>query len=87
MTDCLSCVDGVAPTTSSLLGACYRACPTCRPACPCCHGEGRFPYWTVSLDEFLDSYNAVGLLPILCHTCYGLVGVAQMNEEASREPF
>ena len=57
MTDCLSCVDGVAPTTSSLLGACYRACPTCRPACPCCHGEGRFPYWTVSLDEFLDSYN------------------------------
>jgi hypothetical protein len=78
--DCLSCIDGMAPTTSDLFGACYRTCPVCQPACACCHGESCFPCWTTDLGEFLDSFNTIGLLPILCHTCYGAVGIAQMSE-------
>ncbi len=79
--DCLSCVDGMAPTTTELLGACYRICPTCQPPCACCHGEGCFPAWTSSLHEFVDSYNTIGLQPVLCHTCLGLLTVTRLTDQ------
>ncbi len=80
-TGCLSCVDGMAPTTTQLLGACYRTCPSCQPPCACCHGEGSFPAWTSSLTAFVDSYNSIGLLPVLCHTCLGIIAVTLLNEQ------
>jgi hypothetical protein len=80
-TDCLDCISGIAIADSDFMGACFRACPTCQPVCPCCNGQGRYPSWTRDMAEFAVSYNETGLLPVLCHTCGGVVGVSLLDPE------
>ena len=31
--------------------------------------------------EFIAAYNNKGLIPMLCHTCGGVVGVSLLDEE------
>jgi hypothetical protein len=79
--ECLSCIDGFAPTTDELLGYAFRACPACRIACSCCNGRGVYPVWTQDMTEFAAVYNAAGFAPVICHTCGGVVDVAPLDEE------
>jgi hypothetical protein len=79
--DCLDCISGFAIANSPLIGYCFRECPTCRPVCPCCNGDGRYPWWTRDMVEFIALYNNRGLVPMLCHTCGGVVGLSLLDEE------
>jgi hypothetical protein len=80
-TECLYCIDGLAPDTNQLLGECFRVCTFCRPACPCCEGQGRFPSWTNDMVRFIATYNANRLAPELCHTCGGVTGARSITDE------
>ena len=80
-TDCLFCVDGLAPDTSTVIGACFRPCPRCKPQCRCCDGQGAYPDWTKDLYTFLVFYNAVGLKPVLCHDCCGVVELTPLDPD------
>lgn len=80
-TDCLYCIDGLAPDTNQILGQCYRVCTICQPPCPCCEGNGRFPSWTTDMVRFIAAYNANGITPELCHTCGGVLALWSVEEE------
>ena len=79
-TDCMLCIDGLAPDTNQILGACYRVCTVCQPACPCCEGQGRYPS-TRDMGAFIAASNANCLIPELCHTCGGVLAIWSMDEE------
>lgn len=82
MTDCLDCIGGMSLSHADYMGgACFRVCLTCQPGCHCCHGQGCFPSWTTDMTHFIAAYNDAGLMPVLCHTCGGVVGVARIREE------
>jgi len=79
--DCLYCIDGVAIGESPELGRCFRACPACQPACPCCGGRGGYPVWTRSMAELAAFFNTHGLCPVLCHSCGGVIGTSPIDRE------
>ena len=79
--DCLHCIDGMALSESGLLGICFRVCGACQPGCPCCHGNGGFPATTRDMAEFIAHHNDAGYLPVLCHTCGGVVDIHPIDEE------
>ena len=83
---CLHCIDGMAPTTSTVIGHCYQTCPECQPQCPCCHGRGRYPAWTNDMVRFAAAYNSAGLIPVLCHTCGGVLAITPTTNPNTEAP-
>ena len=77
---CPYCIDGMTPSTSAHIGPCYRVCLACQPTCSCCAGTGAFPPLR-DMTQFLLNHNDAGILPVLCHTCGGVVDLHPLTEE------
>ncbi|WP_165824554.1 hypothetical protein [Micromonospora globispora] len=72
--DCLFCIESNMPAGShDVLGLVYRPCPQCLETCPGCDGDGLFPTDFTCLACFRQHMAAIGLIPVLCALCSGVV--------------
>jgi hypothetical protein len=72
--DCLYCIDGNLPAgIHDVLGPVYQPCPVCLLVCPFCDGEGLFPADYTCLVCFRIRMAGLGLAPVLCAHCFGVV--------------
>jgi hypothetical protein len=73
---CGLCLGGFAPAgTHLILGLVYTACPNCQDRCQCCDGQGLFPADTTCTQCLTDAMAILGLTPVFCHTCAGVLAV------------
>jgi hypothetical protein len=71
---CLWCIEQNTPAgIHDILGPVYKPCPACLPVCPLCDGEGLFPADFTCLPCFRQQMAALGLAPIFCAHCSGVV--------------
>ncbi|PZG04307.1 hypothetical protein C1I95_33350 [Micromonospora craterilacus] len=71
---CLWCIDQCTPAgIHDILGPVYVPCPTCLGPCQLCEGEGLFPADFACLPCFRQQMAALGLAPIMCAHCSGVV--------------
>lgn len=72
--DCRYCIDGNQPAgIHDVLGPVYAACTVCDYPCQLCEGEGRFPADCICLPCFVNDLTAIGLRPVLCAGCTGVL--------------
>jgi hypothetical protein len=72
--DCLYCLDGNMPAgLHEVLGPVYKPCPACLNVCGLCEGEGLFPADFTCVGCFRDRLADIGLMPVLCRYCCGVV--------------
>jgi hypothetical protein len=81
-TDCALCIDGLRPAgTRLILGPVYQLCTTCMPACPMCAGTGEFPADFTCLTCFGEHLATLGLTPVLCVYCTGVVDIIRTDTD------
>ena len=72
--DCPYCVDGNMPAgIHNILGPVFVPCVVCGRACPTCTGDGIFPADFDCLDCFRACLTAIGLTPVHCTACLGVL--------------
>jgi hypothetical protein len=69
---CPMCIDGWSPYRSVLIGPCFQKCRACQPVCAACHGLADFPAQG-SREAFVVACNLVGVMPMLCQGCLGVL--------------
>jgi hypothetical protein len=78
--DCALCIDGFMPAgTRLILGPVYRLCPACIPACSLCASAADFPINFRCLPCLCDYLAALGLTPVLCVHCTGVVDLIRTD--------
>ncbi len=78
--DCAYCIDGNMPAgTPDVLGPVYTPCRVCLPACPSCGGGGVFPANFTCLHCLATALAALGLAPLLCGCCLGVVDLVPLD--------
>ncbi|MBQ0894669.1 hypothetical protein KBX37_16445 [Micromonospora sp. U56] len=71
---CRFCIEANMPAgVHDVLGPVYRPCPECLPICGGCDGDGLFPSDFTCLTCFRNRMAAVGLIPVLCAHCLGVI--------------
>jgi hypothetical protein len=75
--DCLYCIDGNMPAgIHDILGEVYRPCPECLYPCIVCDGDGLYPSDFTCVGCLTAQLAGIGLNPILCPRCSGVVDLA-----------
>ncbi|QOC90241.1 hypothetical protein [Micromonospora craniellae] len=71
---CSWCIEQNTPAgVHNILGPVFVPCPACLGRCLLCEGEGLFPADFTCLPCFRQQLAALGLTPIMCAHCSGVV--------------
>lgn len=84
---CLWCIEGVAPDgVHDVLGPVYKLCRACLKVCPTCEGEALYPAAPTCLSCLLDRLAALGLSPLFCLGCSGVIDLVDLDTKPEVTP-
>ncbi|GLZ00580.1 hypothetical protein [Actinoplanes sp. NBRC 103695] len=80
---CRYCIDTQMPAgRCDYMGELYQRCPLCQPACKSCDGLAAYPASYNTPSELRADLQALGLGPIFCLDCNGVISLIPLDPEA-----